>query len=610
MGFRNPFRSSNYVGDFASSTAAESAITGTGSGNLGLSLDVGMFYYDTTDGVFKAYNGSSWDQVGGGVSQWDETVTLHVAKHGDDSNNGQSINKAKLTIGSAITAATALSPTVSNPVTIIVHTGVYDENVGLANAYVNITGVERASCVITKATGISFDLNGVDNINISDLTIIATGTAYVMRTDTASDVTFDNCRFYDNSTSGGHEPELGSSAGHIFSGRFNNCIFDTAAAAQYALSDLYASNEVEFWDCVFNNGYYSTGSIQMHNCVIPSGLSACLYAAGAGTTKELYDCKCVNSAASGNGYAINAAANIKLRVFGGEMRGNDNASFDIVGPSTMDDAFVQGVRLRHGLEAEIAVQGRVRRAGGDDGDMDFYANFAEALDSVESGDDVIIELQEDVSYSGFGDTTPASSKVVITGLGMYQMTHASSSFTLGPGQGSELELRDMEFSQGRARLANTGATLRLGPGFKATGGMADITSAADGTSLFIMDGASINSGGGLYGMANQPAFDINDADCEVRIFRSYLKGEDTSGGYAIDLGADNPNIKIAHSTLMHGSLSTNKPISQPQSGNIDFASHHNTWNEDPEYGTGNTLTNSIATPYDVIDTDGDYDWTS
>lgn len=611
MGLRDPFRSSNFMGDYTSSSAAQTAITGTGADQLDLSLDVGMFYYDTTDDEFKVYNGSGWTSIGGGggVSQWTETNTIHVAKHGNDSNDGKSINLAKLTIGSAITAAAALTPSASNPVTIRVHTGVYSENVDLADAYVNLVGVDRASCIVTVASGFVLDLNGEDNIRISNLTFEGTGTASVMRTLSSSNVDFDSCRFYDNSTNGGNEPELGSTLGHIFTGTFRDCIFETATAGEYALTDAQASNDVKFWDCVFEEGFYTRGAVQMFSCTIEATTPACFYAISGTTTKELFDCKFVNSATGNNAYAINAAANIKLRVYGGEMRGGPDVSFDIIGPNTMDEAFVQGVRLRHGLEAEIAVQGRIRRAGGDDGDMDFYADFNEAWDSVESNDDVVIVLQADFDVSGFGTDTPATSKVVVTGQGMYGLDHASSSFNLGPGQGSELELREMTFSQGTARLQTTGSTLRLGPGFQASGGMAEVASGADSTSLFVMDGASVNSGGGLYGLANQPAFDVSDKDCPIRIFRSYLKGEDHANGYAIDLGADNANIKIAHSTLMHGSLSNNKPISQPGS-NINFASHHNTWNEDPEYTSGNTLTNSIGTPYDVIDTDGDYDWTS
>ena len=201
-------------------------------------------------------------------------------------------------------------------------------------------------------------------------------------------------------------------------------------------------------------------------------------------------------------------------------------------------------------------------------------------------------------------------KVVVTGLGVYGLDHASSSFTIGPGQGSELELREMTFAQGKAQVNTTGSTLRLTQGFRASGGMGYIGTGADSTSKFLIDGASINSSGGAYGLANQPALDIDDADCEVRIFRAYLKGENHADGYAIHLGADNGNMKIAHSTLMNGQLSTNKPISQPTGANTDFASHHNTYNADPEYASGYTLTNLIETSYDVIDADGDYDWTS
>lgn len=56
--------------------------------------------------------------------------TLHVGKHGDDANDGLTPNAAKLTIGSALTAASALTPVEDNPVVVrIVDGAKYTENV-------------------------------------------------------------------------------------------------------------------------------------------------------------------------------------------------------------------------------------------------------------------------------------------------------------------------------------------------------------------------------------------------------------------------------------------------------------------------------------------------
>jgi len=62
----------------------------------------------------------------------DQNQLVYVSKIGDDSDSGLNIEDAKLTIGAAITVATALTPTVSNQITVqIVDTGDYIEEITL-----------------------------------------------------------------------------------------------------------------------------------------------------------------------------------------------------------------------------------------------------------------------------------------------------------------------------------------------------------------------------------------------------------------------------------------------------------------------------------------------
>jgi hypothetical protein len=80
--------------------------------------------------------GIAWTTPASGSA--DETRTIYVGKHGNNSDDGKNIGKAKLTINAAITAASALTPSVSAPVVIrVLDAGIYTENVTLPS-YVSL----------------------------------------------------------------------------------------------------------------------------------------------------------------------------------------------------------------------------------------------------------------------------------------------------------------------------------------------------------------------------------------------------------------------------------------------------------------------------------------
>lgn len=97
--------------------------------------------------------------------------TLHVGKHGNDSNSGDRIDEAFLTIGAAITAATALTPTQSAPVVIRIHdAGVYQENISIP-AWVRVDGPNAevegtgGAAAVELTTGSSVVLARIEQAN-------------------------------------------------------------------------------------------------------------------------------------------------------------------------------------------------------------------------------------------------------------------------------------------------------------------------------------------------------------------------------------------------------------------------------------------------------------
>jgi len=88
-----------------------------------------------------------------GIFDADEVRTLYVGKHGNDGYDGQNISEALLTIGAAITAASALTPTAAAPVVIrIQDAGVYTETITIPQ-YVHVYA-PNAKITDSTASGI------------------------------------------------------------------------------------------------------------------------------------------------------------------------------------------------------------------------------------------------------------------------------------------------------------------------------------------------------------------------------------------------------------------------------------------------------------------------
>lgn len=90
-------------------------------------------------------------EAGGAVTFTDETNVVYVSKVGSDSNDGLTLDRAKLTIGSAMTAASGLTPSASNRIEVrILDAGIYNENVTIPD-YVSLVG--PSATVTGSSTG-------------------------------------------------------------------------------------------------------------------------------------------------------------------------------------------------------------------------------------------------------------------------------------------------------------------------------------------------------------------------------------------------------------------------------------------------------------------------
>jgi len=127
----------------------------------------------------------------------EQTNTIYVSKAGNDSNDGLDIENAKLTIGSALTAASGLTPTTSNRVTIyIMDGGIYSEAPSLPD-YVSLVGpgatvsggsltlglesTVRLNRFIGTGTGVVCDSAGEHWVHIDTIEVTGGGTTSGVR---------------------------------------------------------------------------------------------------------------------------------------------------------------------------------------------------------------------------------------------------------------------------------------------------------------------------------------------------------------------------------------------------------------------------------------------
>lgn len=115
-----------------------------------------------------------------------ETNAVYVSKAGNDSNNGLTLNKPKLTLNSAIIAANGLTPSVTNRVTIYIQDGgIYAGDASLPN-YVSLVGpgatvegtvtlgiesVVRLNRIVDTSDGIIVDSAGEHWVHVDEIDV-------------------------------------------------------------------------------------------------------------------------------------------------------------------------------------------------------------------------------------------------------------------------------------------------------------------------------------------------------------------------------------------------------------------------------------------------------
>ncbi|MFP4459944.1 MAG: hypothetical protein ACLFSQ_10200, partial [Candidatus Zixiibacteriota bacterium] len=135
-----------------------------------------------------------------GVTSTDIDAEIHVAKNGDDATGDGSIEKPFLTIAAAVAEAATIHPT-HTFVTIIIHTGEYQEGIILEDAALERVWIKGIGTVnIEPSAGNAFQ-STANNDNLAKLKVenISFGAPFVIAGSSGStafgDVIFNNCNW-------------------------------------------------------------------------------------------------------------------------------------------------------------------------------------------------------------------------------------------------------------------------------------------------------------------------------------------------------------------------------------------------------------------------------
>ena len=153
----------------------------------------GHHRYNTTTNLHEFYQNGAWVNYasGPGPGILDKQNIIYVNKAGNDSNSGKNDEQPKLTIGSALTAASAQTPTATNIVTVKVMGGArYAEDITVPSWVLLDTGdavvVGQVTLGVTMAADSFLEFNkAIPDASSQCIRISGAGTRYIKGNSTA-----------------------------------------------------------------------------------------------------------------------------------------------------------------------------------------------------------------------------------------------------------------------------------------------------------------------------------------------------------------------------------------------------------------------------------------
>lgn len=579
-------RINDLAGRYADDATADAAFVANG-----WDKSEGVVYYDTTLSQFK-----KWDEVasawvfdagtpGGGDPAFPgiETANCVFVDKGTNVVEDGSAQFPFHTIQDAVTAAVALVPSVTNPVTIYVFPGIYTEQVALtalASQYITLKGIAGPSHNSGNVTALSADavvITSTSNPVVSllyghkvleDITV-HTNTAGVTRIynmGSISDrgpVTLRRVKFAgtgtgDNVYHGGYNQHL-QMEDCIFQSQANNqlnIVAGTFWANRLAFVSGYQGwpivlngvGDAKFTDCdfMFIGADLGTGvpivitsgsRFEFHSCKFRANATDPITVNGALSRLVVANCEFQNSY-SRYGIALNAAVT-DLRVVNNVFQVPPawNRTYAQITSSVANSGVFSNNYMCSGLGANITTQDRDKHVYGS---TDCYHTLQVAMTQATTDGDVI-HLHDDVTLTAA--LTANTNDVTIEGHG-HSITRAAHGTICDLTQDRKLTFRNCHLD-GALIVSGAGAKLEL-IDCKFDGAI-DVQNTTDASTLIKLTHTDIISDT----TAKYPLY-VSDVDPVIEIYDCYLEAPSVAGsGYAaIELVAKNDNLVVVQSDLI------------------------------------------------------------
>jgi hypothetical protein len=226
------------------------------------------------------------------------------------------------------------------------------------------------------------------------------------------------------------------------------------------------------------------------------------------------------------------------------------------------------------------------------GCTDFYSNTQHALNSVNCDNSKIVLNADQTLTSAL---TPLSYTTMIDGNHQFNIARSAGNSLMTLNAGDNIKFANIDLI-GSIDITGDNTKLQLAD-HTYLNGMIDVQSGNTSTEIKL-DQCKI-----VADSTDKYCIRLDDVDPTVIVKRSNLKGD--ASDEAVYWNVDNDNVKIAYSSIMHGSVGVNSPFgkSGTVSGTLSVASHHNIYNADPFVGS---WLNTISGSNDVFDIDGDF----
>ncbi len=529
-------------------------------------------------------------------------------------------------IASAIAAATALTPSASNPILLLIYPGVYSEAITTADGYVYFAGFSRESTIIRQTSGTSPPLTLADAptsfFNLTFEVAEGTHTGKIVYCDTnlsGGKVRFVNCAVLCTST---YSPS--SNYFHVASGadinlEFHECLLSNNDRAQVIYRcDGYSPVLQRFYDCDFRGALYDGNSntssyLQVYQTDLESSNTSTgtVYLVYRTLWNEFHGCKIVNTYSSGMAvYGWNALSKTLFAgcKFQGGSSGYDVSSGDGRHPIFKNCSFARGNSL-------IIPPDCIAYVGSGVLPVPYFKNIPDAINcinNITSYTEFRIVLLEDQTLGAQLTATGSGRNVIFDGRNTHTINRAGG-----------------RIIQVGTSMTNQFVGIQLKGEIYITGGAANlyfeesrlegrIQAFSSNTSTNIRAHDSDFVGDSTY---TSPLYiNVDGANFGGIYFSGcFLKGH--TGYGAVDYETDGSGntwnfdkLYMERTKCFHGSLGTNNPFSGTGRGASppvdNYYAHHCVFNQEPDVASPTYLSNQIDTGQrnNCIDPDGDYTW--